>query len=307
MESMNETHDGFILLGFSEMPHLRLQLLSFFVCAYTICITGNFFISFLILTQHQLHTPMYVLIVNLAMVDAMFTSIIIPRALYGLLSGDTYISFPGCFMQLFFFFAVGNMENYLLGIMAFDRYVAVCHPLRYLVIMNRRTCICLVASSWVIVSLNSLLYTVMVSIHSYCGWVIHHFFCDFPIIMLLSCQNNVVTEQMIVFIEGTTIIFSPPLFTLGSYILIIIAVLKLSTSQRRWKAFSTCSSHLTMVILFYSTIIFMYFRPRSVYSPDYDRVISIVYSVIIPMLNPFIYSLRNKEVKSAVKRLFRLV
>ncbi|KAM3912152.1 olfactory receptor 1L6-like [Leptodactylus fuscus] len=307
MESMNETHDGFILLGFSEMPHLRLKLLSFFLGAYTICITGNFFISFLILLQHQLHTPMYMLIVNLAMVDATFTSIIIPRALYGLLSGDTYISFPGCFMQLFFFLAVGNMESFLLAIMAFDRYVAVCHPLRYLVIMNRRTCVCLVASSWIIVSLHSTLYTAMASTHSYCAWVLQHFFCDFPIIMLLFCPNNVATEQMILFIEGTTIISSPLLFILGSYILIIRAVVDLSTSQRRWKTFSTCSSHLTMVILFYGTVMFMYFRPISIYSPTYDRVISIVYSVIIPMLNPFIYSLRNKEVKSAVKRMIKEV
>lgn len=300
MVPTNETHDGFILLGFSEMPHLRLQLLSFFLGTYIMCLAGNVFISMLILSQHQLHTPMYVLIGNLAMVDVTFTSIIIPRAVYGLLSGDIYISFHGCFVQLFFFLAVGNMDSFLLAIMAIDRCIAVCQPLRYLVIMNRRTCIGLVAASWVIVSLHSTLYTVVTSTHSYCGWLIHHFFCDLPVIMLLFCPNTEGASQMIVFIEGMTVIFSPVLFILGSYILIVRAVLKIRTSQRRWKTFSTCTSHLTTVTLFYSTVIFMYFRPSSVYSPIYDRVISIVYGIIIPMFNPFIYSLRNKEVKSAV-------
>ncbi|XP_044124848.1 olfactory receptor 1G1-like [Bufo gargarizans] len=303
---MNETHDGFILLGFSEIPHFRLLLLFFFFITYILCIAGNLFISFLILLQHQLHTPMYVLIGNLAMVDITFTSITIPRALYGLLSGDTYISFHGCLAQVFFFLAVGNMESYLLAIMAFDRYVAVCHPLRYIVIMKNRAIICLVASSWVIVSLHSTLYTVMSATHSYCSWDIYHFFCDLPVIMSLSCPDTVGTEQMIVFIEGTTFIFSPVLFILGTYILIIRAVLKLCTSQGRRKTFSTCYSHLTMVILFYSTVIFMYFRPSSFYSPTYDRVISIVYSVIIPMLNPFIYSLRNKEIKSALRKMISI-
>ncbi|CAJ0946056.1 unnamed protein product [Ranitomeya imitator] len=240
------------------------------------------------------------------MVDVTFTTIIIPRALYGLLSGDTNISFHECFTQLFFFLAVGNKDSFLLAVMTFDRYAAVCHPLRYLVIMNRKTCIFLVAASWVVVFLHSTLYTVMVSIHLYCGWVIYHFFCDLPVIMLLFCPDTVRIEQMILFIEGTTVIFSPVLFILGSYLLIIKAAVQLSTPQGRWRTFSTCSSHLTIVILFYSTDIIMYFRPSSVYSPTYDRVISIVYSVIIPMLNPFIYSLRNKEVKFAIIRLFKL-
>ncbi|XP_071980813.1 olfactory receptor 1L6-like [Engystomops pustulosus] len=305
MDPTNETHDGFVLLGFSETPHLSLKLFLLFLGAYVLCVAGNLFISVLILSQPQLHTPMYVFIGNLAVVDVTFTSIIVPRALYGLLSGDTYISFCGCFVQVFFFLAVGNMDSFLLAVMAFDRYAAICHPLRYLLIMSRRTCTCLVASSWVIVGLHSTLYTVMSSVHTYCGWVIPHFFCDLPVLMLLFCPNPAGTEELILFVEGTTVIFSPVLFILGSYILIIRAVLKLCSSQRRWRTFSTCSSHLTVVILFYSTVIFMYFRPSSIYSPTYDRVISVVYSVIIPMLNPFIYSLRNKEVKSAVRRLFK--
>ncbi|XP_069800276.1 olfactory receptor-like protein DTMT [Dendropsophus ebraccatus] len=248
MESKNETHHGFILLGFSEMPHLRLQLISFFFTTYILCISGNFLIFTLIVSQHQLHAPMYLLLGNLAMVDITFTSIIIPRALYGLLSGDTNISFHGCFLQLFFFLAVGNMDSFLLAIMALDRYAAVCHPLRYLMIMNKRTCICLVASSWVVVSLHSTLYTVVTSTHDLCAWVVHHFFCDLPVITLLFCPNTVDKEQMILFIEGTTVIFSPVLFILVSYILIISAVLKLDSDLQICKWFSEAVGYPLIIL-----------------------------------------------------------
>ncbi|KAM5146556.1 olfactory receptor 1L6-like [Mantella aurantiaca] len=301
----NETLSGFVLLGFSDTPHLLLLLFCFFLAAYVFCIAGNTLIFTLITSQRQLHTPMYVLMGNLASVDIFFTSIIIPRALYGLLSGDTLISIHGCFTQLFLFLAVGNMDSFLLAIMAFDRFCAVCFPLHYLIIMNKRTCISLVAISWVLVCLHSTLYTVLISSQMNCSWVIHHFFCDLPVIVMLSCSGASDDLQKVLFIEGPIVIFGPLLFILVSYILITKAVLTLQSSQGRWKTFSTCSSHLTMVILFYSTVIFMYFRPGSIYSPAYDRVISVVYCVIIPMLNPFIYSLRNKEVKTAVKKLLK--
>ncbi|XP_069800278.1 olfactory receptor 1L6-like [Dendropsophus ebraccatus] len=301
MEVKNETHHGFILLGFSDMPDLLLPLFSVFMTAYIICIVGNLSILILIILQPQLHTPMYVLVGSLAFVDMCFTSITIPRALYGLLSGDTYISFHGCFLQLFFFVAVGNMDMFLLAVMAFDRYSAVCHPLRYLSIINRKTCICLVASSWVIVILHSALYTVISSSLAFCKWVIPHFFCDCPVLLSLFCSVPSDLEMAVV-IESSIIILGPLFFILVSYILIVRAVLKLQTSKGRWKTFSTCSSHLTIVIIFYSTILFMYFRTSSIYFPANDRVISIVISLFIPMLNPFIYSLRNKQVKSAVKR-----
>nr|DBA20421.1 TPA: hypothetical protein GDO54_017207 [Pyxicephalus adspersus] len=271
----NGTLSSFVLLGFSEMLHLLLPLFSFFLAAYVLCIAVNTFIIVLITLYPHLHTPMYVLMENLAFVDICFTSIIIPRALYSLQSRDTDISIHGCFAQLF------------------------------LLIINERKCIFLVAFSWVIASIHSTLYTMLTSSQLNCSWVIHHFFCDLPVIMLLSCSSSEVLQKVI-FIEGPIIIFGPVLLILGSYIAIIRAVIVLKSSQGRLKTFSTCSSHLTMVILFYSTVIFMYFRPDSIYSPSYDRVISVVYSVIIPMLNPFIYSLRNKEVKTALKRSFKL-
>uniref|UniRef100_A0A8C5PW99 Olfactory receptor n=1 Tax=Leptobrachium leishanense TaxID=445787 RepID=A0A8C5PW99_9ANUR len=301
MGFMNHTVGFFTLLGLSEKPYLGLPLFAFFLGAYTLCVVGNFLISILILTQPQLYTPMYMLLANLSLVDICLTTLTIPRTLCGFLSGNNAISYLGCFIQLFLFHMVGNMDSFLLAIMALDRYAAVCQPLRYSAIMSKKTCICLLTISWIIVSLHSVLFTVMTSSLTYCFWVIHHFFCDVPAMLMLSCTDTY-TQEMIVFIEGSLIVMGPMLFILGTYILIIRVVLKLNTSQGRRKTFSTCSSHLTVVIFFYSSIIFMYFRPNALYSPVYDRVVSVVYSVITPMLNPFIYSLRNKEVKAAVKK-----
>ncbi|KAM5146341.1 olfactory receptor 1L6-like [Mantella aurantiaca] len=303
--TQNKTVPGFILLGFSDVPHLLLPLFSFFLVVYVLCIAGNSFMIMLIVSQPQLHTTMYTLMGNLAFVDLCFTSTIIPRSLYSLLSRDTHISIHDCFIQLFLFLAVANMDGFLLAIMAFDRYCAVCLPLRYLVIMNNRTCICLLVFSWVIAFLQSTFYTVLTSAQSFCSWVIHHFFCDVPVLMKLACSEISEPLQIVDYSIISFVILGPVLFIFGSYVLIVRAVLALQSSQGRWKTFSTCSSHLTMVILQYSTVIFMYFRPTSTYSPAYDRVISVMYSIINPTLHPFIYSLRNKDVKAAVRRILK--
>ncbi|XP_068103872.1 olfactory receptor 1L6-like [Hyperolius riggenbachi] len=304
MDLKNQTISSFTLLGLSENPYLRLPLFSFFMVAYILCVLGNCLIVILILTQPQLHTPMYTLLGNLSIVDVCLTSITIPQALSALQTQNKIISFHGCFAQLFLFHTVGNMDSFLLAIMALDRYAAVCQPLQYTTIMGKRTCVTLITSSWAVVALHSTLYTAMISTLTYCGWVIHHYFCDVPALLVLSCTDTY-ARQLTVFIEGSLIVLGPMLFILGSYILIIREILKLRTSKNRRQTFSTCSSHLTVVILFYSSIIFMYFRPSSLYSLAYDQVISMVYSVIIPMLNPFLYSLRNKEVKEALKRVTR--
>ncbi|KAM4020504.1 olfactory receptor 1f45-like [Anomaloglossus baeobatrachus] len=304
MDLKNQSFISFTLLGLSEKPYLRLPLFYFFLGAYIFCIMGNMLILMLILTHSQLHTPMYYLLGNLSFVDVCLTSITVPRAISSLLFQDLSISFHGCFTQLFLFHMVGNMDSFLLAIMALDRYAAICQPLHYTTIMSKRTCMSLVTSSWVVVSLHSTLFTAMTSTLSYCSWVIHHYFCDVPAMLLLSCSDTS-AQQMVVFLEGSLIVMVPMLFILGSYILIIRAVLKLHTSKGRQRTFSTCSSHLTVVVFFYSSVIFMYFRPSSLYSATYDRVISVVYSIITPMLNPFIYSLRNKEVKNAVKKVMQ--
>ncbi|KAM5146552.1 olfactory receptor 1L4-like [Mantella aurantiaca] len=298
----NKTFGGFTLLGLSENPLLRLPLFSFFMVAYILCVLGNSLILMLILSQSQLRTPMYFLLGNLSVVDICMTSITIPRVLCSLLTQNMEISFHGCFVQLFLFHAIGNMDSFVLAIMALDRYAAVCQPLHYTTIMSSRTCVGLVTISWAVVTLHSTLFTAMTSTLPYCNWVIHHYFCDVPALLLLSCKDTS-PQQMTVFLEGSLIVMGPMLFILGSYILIIRDIMKLRTSKGRRRTFSTCSSHLTVVILFYSSIIFMYFRPSSLYSVTYDRVVSVVYSVITPMFNPFIYSLRNKEVKGAVKRI----
>ncbi|XP_044124850.1 olfactory receptor 1-like [Bufo gargarizans] len=261
-------------------------------------------IFILISTQSLLHTPMYFLLVNLSFVDICLTSITIPRVLSSLLSQDLSISFHGCFAQLCLFHMVGNMDSFLLAIMALDRYAAICRPLHYTNIMSKRACITLLMFSWIIVSLHSTLFTTTTLTLSYCGRVIHHYFCDVPAMLLLSCTDTS-HQQLVLFFSASLIVTSPMLFILCSYVLIIRAVLNLHTSKGRQRTFSTCSSHLTVVIFFYTSIIFMYFRPSSLFSPAYDRVISVVYSVIAPMLNPFIYTLRNKEVKNAVKKLIQ--
>ncbi|XP_073456964.1 olfactory receptor 1L6-like [Aquarana catesbeiana] len=300
---VNKTFSGFVLLGFSDTPHLIFPVLFFFLVTYILCIAGNLFIFVLIVSQHRLHTPRYVLMGNLAFVDVCFTSTIIPRALHGLLSGDTHISVHDCFLQLFLFLVVGSMDCFLLAVMALDRYCAVCFPLQYHLMMNKRTCICLVTFSWIFACLQSTYSTWLASSQLFCGWAIQHFFCDYPVIIILSCSGLSVTMQTVDFIESCIVIFSPVLLILGSYVLIIRAVLTLKSSQGSRKTFSTCSSHLTMVILFYSTLMFTYLRPSSIYSPTYDRAISVVFTIINPTLNPFIYSLRNKEVKIAFKKI----
>ncbi|KAM5146339.1 olfactory receptor 1L4-like [Mantella aurantiaca] len=303
--TQNKTFSGFILLGFSDVPHLLLPLFSFFLVVYVLCIAGNSFMIMLIVSQPPLRSTMYTLIGNLAFVDLCFTSTIVPRSLYSLLSRDTHISRHDCFIQLFLFLAVASMDGFLLAIMAFDRYCAVCLPLRYLVIMNNRTCISLLAHSWVIAFLQSTFYTVLTSAQSFCSWVIHHFFCDIPVLMKLACLEISGALRIVVYAIISLVLLGPVFIIFGSYVLIVRAVLALQTSQGRWKTFSTCSSHLTIVILQYSTMIFMYFRPNSIYSSTYDRVISVVYSIINPTLNPFIYSLRNKDVKTAVRRILK--
>ncbi|XP_071980819.1 olfactory receptor 1L4-like [Engystomops pustulosus] len=306
MDLRNVTHMSFTLLGLSEKPSLQLPLFSFFMGAYILCILGNVLILTLITTQSPLHTPMYFLLGNLSCVDICLTSITVPRVLASLLSQDMSISYHGCFTQVFLFHMVGNMDSFLLAVMALDRYAAICHPLHYAIIMRKRTSIIFLASSWITVSLHSSLYTTIISTLPYCRWIIHHYFCDVPAMLLLSCTETS-TQQMVVFCSASIIVTTPMLIILCSYVLIIRAVLKLQSSDGRRRTFSTCSSHLTVVVLFYSSVIFMYFRPSLLYSASYDRAISVVYSVITPMLNPFIYSLRNKEVRNAVNRVIHYI
>ncbi|XP_030047870.1 olfactory receptor 1F1-like [Microcaecilia unicolor] len=292
----------FLLLGFSGFRHQQMALFMFFLALYTVAVVGNLSIMTTIWLDPRLHSPMYFFLGNLSLIDICFTSVTMPKLLLTLLTGDASISFIGCFCQMYFFVFLGVTEMFLLAAMAYDRYVAICDPLRYAALVSHKLCAALVASSWSAAALHSLLHIVIISHLSYCGRRrIHHFFCDMTALLKLSCSDTS-TSELVIFTEGSLVIMSPFLFILSSYVVILSVILKIHSAEGRKKAFSTCSSHLTVVTLFYGTVIFIYFRPSSSYSDSYDRIVSVIYSVVTPMLNPFIYSLRNTEVKGALRK-----
>ncbi|XP_030051346.1 olfactory receptor 1361-like [Microcaecilia unicolor] len=298
----HSTVTEFILLGMSDRAEEELFLFSLFLIMYLISLLGNTLMITLIITDRHLHTPMYFFLSNLSLVDMSFTSVTVPKMLIALLSGKKTISFFECMTQLYFFITLGVTEGFLLAVMAYDRYVAICNPLRYTIVMSRRICSCLVGGSWIVTSLHALLHTMMVSDLLFCGPnTIHHFFCDILPLLKLSCSDTS-NYELVIFTEASVIGLGPFLCILISYVYIIAAILKVRSAEGRRKAFSTCSSHLTIVTLFYGTIIFMYFRPSSAYFLDRDMLVTVMYTVLTPMLNPFIYSLRNKEVKGALRR-----
>ncbi|XP_053314915.1 olfactory receptor 1G1-like [Spea bombifrons] len=299
MERTNLTTD-FTLLGFSDLGYHRAALFCVFLVIYVLTWTGNILLLSAIKVSPQLHTPMYYFLGNLSFVDICFSSVTLPKLLNGVLCGRTVISFLGCFLQLYFFVSLGITENFLLAVMAFDRCLAICNPLRYSILMSKTMQSGLVGGCWLLAALHSLLHTYTMSHLTFRDdRLIEHFFCDMTSLIKLSCSSAFVNE-LLIYIEGPVTIMVPFLLILVSYVLIARAIFKLKTSTGRSKAFSSCSSHLTMISLFCGTIIFIYFRPPSIYSPTYDRLVSIVYAVITPMLNPFIYSLRNQEVKNTL-------
>ncbi|XP_069057878.1 olfactory receptor 1E16-like [Pleurodeles waltl] len=301
MERRNKSMvSEFILLGLSDRPELQILLFVMFLKMYLVTVLGNSVIIRAISTTPQLHTPMYFFLGNLSFVDMCFTSVTVPKLLVNILSEKKSISVAGCITQLSFFISLAGMECALLTVMAYDRYVAICSPLHYSMVMNRRMCLVLVAISWVTISVHSVLHSVLTSRLTFCGLnLIHHFFCDMTALLKLSCSDTT-TNELVIFIEGPFSVAVPLGIVLVSYVRIIATILKMHSAEGRNKAFSTCSSHLIVVALYFGTIIFMYFRPTSSYSLDYDRVVSVMYTVVAPMLNPFIYSLRNSEVKGAL-------
>ncbi|XP_029471672.1 olfactory receptor 1-like [Rhinatrema bivittatum] len=267
---------------------------------------GNATIMALIIMDSQLHTPMYFFLNNLSLVDICFTSVTVPKMLQNMMSKSKSISFHGCIVQLYSLFCTGSMECFLLAVMAYDRYVAICKPLHYTLLMNKTSCLLLVAGCWVFTLLHSLLHIIMVMRLSFCGPnTIHHFFCDLPPLLKLSCSDTSINE-ILIFTEGSLVTMSPFVFIVASYVRIISTILQIHSSEGRYKAFSTCSSHLTVVALFFGTIFFTYFRPTSVNALEKESVVTVMYTVLTPLFNPFIYSLRNNEMKGALKRTFRI-
>ncbi|XP_051829700.1 olfactory receptor 1L4-like [Antechinus flavipes] len=294
---------GFILLGLSSNPQLQEPLFIIFLSMYLVTLLGNLLIIVVIRTDSRLHTPMYFFLSILSFIDICFTSVIVPKMLVNFLSETKTISYIGCLVQMYFFMAFVNTDSYLLASMAIDRLVAICNPLQYSVIMSHRRCVILAVASCVISHLHALLRVLLMSRLSFCAsHIIKHFFCDTQPVLKLSCSDTS-SSQVVVMTETLAVIVTPFLCIIFSYLRIIVAILKIPSASGKWKTFSTCGSHLTIVVLFYGSAIYVYFRPLSSYSVVKDRVATVMYTVVTPMVNPFIYSLRNKDMKQGLGKL----
>ncbi|XP_029435665.1 olfactory receptor 5V1-like [Rhinatrema bivittatum] len=304
MEKENKTSTtGFIILGFSKHSHLEIFIYIIVLPAFFISILGNLGFLTLMWSDHHLHKPMYFFLSNLSFIDICNTTVTFSTLLQSLFKGKTLISFSLCMSQLYLFLILTSTEYLLLAAMAYDRYVAICHPLRYPLMINKRICSLLVAASWIAGSLDVVPLEVFISQFSFCGSKeINHFFCDPNALLKLSCSDTH-NFEILVLSEGIFMAFIPFLLILSSYIFIIVAILKIHSSDGRSKAFSTCSSHLTVVLLFYGTIMCVYMRPSSMQSPEQDKMFALLYTVLTPMLNPMIYSFRNQEVKNALRKI----
>nr|XP_033780349.1 LOW QUALITY PROTEIN: olfactory receptor 10A7-like [Geotrypetes seraphini] len=301
MMKENQTHvTEFLILGFSNLTHMRFVLFTVFLLVYMVTLLGNMLVIVILQLKPGLNTPMYFFLRNLSFLEASFSSVTLPKMLFNLLSKDKTISFRGCATQMFFLLFLGTTECFLLAVMAYDRYVAICRPLHYTILMNPKLCNQLATACWASGVLLSLGQTSFIFSLSFCGPnIINHFFCDVPPILKLACGDTFFNE-IALFAVCVFILLIPFLLTLMSYSGIINTILHIRSAAGRQKAFSTCASHLTSVSLFYGTASFMYLRPKSSYSLDTDRLLALFYSVVTPMLNPVIYTLRNKEVKKAL-------
>ncbi|XP_019511515.1 PREDICTED: olfactory receptor 1444 [Hipposideros armiger] len=299
MENSTEATE-FILLGLTDDPNLWVPPLLVFLFVYLITLAGNGGLMVIIHSDSRLHTPMYFFLSHLSFVDLGYSSAVGPKMVAALQSGNKVISYNGCAAQFFFFAGFGTVECYLLACMACDRHAAVCRPLHYTTTMTAGVCALLAIGSYVCGFLSASIHTADTFRLSFCGSnVINHFFCDIPPLLALSCSNTCISKLVVFFVVGFNVFFTL-LVILISYLFIYITIQRMRSAEVRKKAFSTCASHLTAVSIFYGTIIFMYLQPRSSQSMDTDKIASVFYTVVIPMLNPLIYSLRNKEVKTAL-------
>ncbi|XP_051822708.1 olfactory receptor 508-like [Antechinus flavipes] len=293
----------FILLGLTDDPTLRIILFLIFLGVYTVTLVGNLTLIILIRISSQLHTPMYLFLSHLAFVDIEISSSITPLMLMNYLKDITLISLPGCLTQLCWGATFGTAECFLLAAMAYDRYMAICNPLLYSINMTSKVCTLLLITSYVGGSVNAWFFIGCLLNRSFCGDnKINHFFCDYsPLLKLSFSEDNL--AEILPPASAALVLMSTVFIIMISYVYILFSVLKINSTEGRSKAFSTCTSHLTAVTLYYGTLTLIYAMPKSSYSSDENKVISVFYSVMIPMLNPLIYSLRNNEVKGALRKL----
>ncbi|XP_077345295.1 olfactory receptor 2D3-like [Lithobates pipiens] len=293
----------FILLGLSTDPLVQVLLFPIFLAIYMSTLIGNLLLIVAVKTDKRLHISMYFFLANLSFLDICYTSVIVPNMLVNFFAPMKRISFIGCTTQVFFYLLMGETECLLLALMAYDRYVAICNPLRYNMIMNTMLCLWMISMAWLTGCIISSIDLYFVFRLTFCGPnTINHFFCEAPLLLQLSCSD--ISSNNIVKLVGTAILaFIPLSLILFSYFRIITTIVR--THSGKYKTFSTCVSHLVVVVIFYGTAMFMYVRPEHADTEDTDKRVAVFYTVITPMLNPLIYSLRNEDVKRAMRRLVR--
>ncbi|XP_004441869.1 PREDICTED: putative olfactory receptor 2B8 [Ceratotherium simum simum] len=303
MEQKNgSSFTGFILLGFSDRPQLELVLFVVLLILYIFTLLGNTTIVALSHLDPHLHTPMYFFLSNLSFLDLCYTTSIVPQLLVNLRGAHKSLSFGGCVVQLYISLGLGCTECFLLGVMAFDRYAAVCRPLHYTVIMHPRLCALLASASWFIGFANSLLQTVLTFLLPLCGRNrLDHFFCEIPALLKLACVDTTMIESEMFFVSAIILLIPVALIML-SYGQIVTTILRIRSTAGQRKAFGTCGSHLSVVTLFFGTAIYAYLQPSNNYSQDQGKFISLFYTIITPMINPLIYTLWNKDVKGAMRK-----
>ncbi|XP_078497341.1 olfactory receptor 6M1-like [Lissotriton helveticus] len=293
-----------LLLGFPIGAELRMLFFFVFLSIFILTLTANITIITLVKIDQHLQTPMYLLLSHLSILEIFYTSTIVPKLLFNLLQYNS-ISLPGCMAQAFFYISFGSTEFYLLGVMSVDRYIAICNPLRYATIMNRTVCLQAAATCWLVGFLSTLPGATFVFKMHFCGpFVVNHFFCDLSPLLKISCSDTGILERA-VFIVACFIVLPSLLLTIVSYVFIVLTILRIPSQKQRQKAFSTCSSHFTVVVILYGTVIFLYVRPTRAYPLEINKFIGVFNTVVTPLLNPLIYCLRNKEVKSVMRNQLR--
>ncbi|XP_066485812.1 olfactory receptor 13A1-like [Tiliqua scincoides] len=299
----NQSVMEFVLVGLTSSPGQQTLLFGVFGFIYAMALTGNFLLILAICTCKKLHTPMYFLLINLSLVNVLSISVTTPKMLQTLFTHRRAISFYGCIAQTYLFIWALVTELLILTFMAFDRYAAICQPLQYAMIMRKEVCVGIAASLWVVGMINSAVHAGLVLQLSFCNSnIINHFFCDLPPLLKLSCSDTSLNETMANLADVVFAVLTCG-FTLTSYFFIMRTIFRIRSTEGKKKAFSTCSSHLIVVSFYFSTVIYTYIRPTSAYSLDKDKLVCLLYSVVTPVVNPMIYSLRNKDVKDALKKL----
>ncbi|XP_049716286.1 olfactory receptor-like protein DTMT [Elephas maximus indicus] len=306
MSGKNQTIiSEFILLGLPIDPEQRILFYGLFLSIYVTTVLGNLVIIVLIRLDSHLHTTMYFFLSNLSFSDLCFSSVTMPKLLQNMQSQVPSIPYTSCLAQIYFFLFFGDLENFLLVAMAYDRYVAICFPLHYTAIMSPQLCLSLVAPSWVLTTLHAMLHTLLTARLCFCADnLIPHFFCDMSALLKLACSDTQVNE-LVIFITGGLVVVIPFILIIMSYVRIISSILKVPSARGIHKAFSTCGSHLSVVSLFYGSVIGLYLCPSANNSTVKEIVMAMMYTVVTPMLNPFIYSLRNRDIKGALGRAFQ--